>query len=537
MRALLALALVATAAVAQNPQDFIPFLLANHLPSGMPRSYAVEPTNYFEKVPTHERPHHYNTSHYIPQCNNMSVPAANMNAYMFQTEELLTGIGLDIYDASIWCIALSIMNHSETCLDKFINGVLVPHKTVQFADIRGDAPCKGRMFTGACTDPHASGVCGFCYGDDDASLTNNDAYFFRMISDYWAIEGTIDARCPSLNKEWIWNDYKPILGENAWANMIGPAQVAMVRAGYDANAVPDTDPMFVLGIPFLKALATMKVGDTGAFYYTPWNTWFGFSHLSETVGSTYSIENQASTLAGLRSLYYVINAKKTTQYKSYLPTIKTYAQGVQKSILNAWNHSAGYFRQGGHFNQTSGKQSWGQIGEPLFAVDCQTWVGSVLGTKVIDSNFGHGAAYNLWQTTKKAAGYSCPNGGLCGVGYTYNNISGEVFSGEWTYGAINWLRIMVNDSGYKSEWISNLQSDISAMEFGLETYLYTSTKINNSTDDMKSVKYANKRYWIPFGWYANSIPATASTAWAVTNGAKYNPFNVNHGAFAPYDGW
>ena len=526
---------LAAAATAQRPEDFVPFLLANVLPSGMPRSYAIEPANYFMKVPPSERPNHYTKSFYIPQCDNMSVPAANMNAYMFQTEQLLTGIGLDIYDGSMWCIALSLMNHSQTCLDHFINGKLVLDKTVQFQDIRGDAPCNGRMFTGACTDPHASGVCGFCYGDQDSSLSSSNAYFFRMISDYWAIEGTIDARCPSLNKEWIWNDYKPILGENAWAQMIGPAQVAMIRANYNPNAIPADDPVFKLGIPFLQALSVMKVGNTGAFYYTPWNTWFGFSHLSQTVGDTYSIENQASTLAGLRSLYYIISKQTNSQYASYLPTIKSYADGIKKAILAAFNGE--FFRQGGNYNATTGEQSWGQIGEPIFAVDCQTWVSTVLGTKVIDGEFGHGTAYELWQTVKQYSQYECPSGGLCGVGYTFNNISGQVFSGEWTYGAINWLRVMINDSGYKQEWITNLQNDVMNMEFGLETYLYMSSTVNNGTEELKSVKYANKRYWIPFGWYANSIPATASTAWAVTNGAKYNPFNVDHGKFAPYDGW
>jgi len=41
-----------------------------------------------------------------------------------------------------------------------------------------------------------------------------------------------------------------------------------------------------------------------------------------------------------------------------------------------------------------------------------------------------------------------------------------------------------------------------------------------------SYLYANKRFFIPWGWYANPIGATASTAWAVLNDFNYNPFQL-----------
>lgn len=36
--------------------------------------------------------------------------------------------------------------------------------------------------------------------------------------------------------------------------------------------------------------------------------------------------------------------------------------------------------------------------------------------------------------------------------------------------------------------------------------------------------YASQRYYIPFGWWANNIPSTASTGWAVLVDSNHNPF-------------
>jgi hypothetical protein len=36
--------------------------------------------------------------------------------------------------------------------------------------------------------------------------------------------------------------------------------------------------------------------------------------------------------------------------------------------------------------------------------------------------------------------------------------------------------------------------------------------------------YASSRYRIPFGWYANPLPSTSSTAWILLVADKYDPF-------------
>jgi hypothetical protein len=518
---------------AQSASQWLPFLLENRLPmSPMPRSYAVEPSNYFDKVPDSEKLHNYAHSHVIPQCNNQEVSAELMDAYEFQTETWLTTLGTDIYDAGVWCMAVTLLGEGKNC-SAYLKNVLVADKTIQFGNIRGDAPCGGIEYLGGC--PANTNNCGFCYGDNAASLTSSNAYFFRMISDYWAIEGTVDVRCPSLNQNWIWNDYKPILGENAWAQLLGPSQVAMMNANFKPVDIPDDDPAFILGSSFLSALHVMKIGETGGFYYTPWNTWFNFSHQSEAIGATFSIENQGSTLAGLEALQFILKNKPNSAHAGLLPQLNGYVTNLRKFVLDAYDPQLGFFKQGGTYNKTFQNITWSQSGQPDFAVDCQTWVSAVLGTKLIDKTYGDLTAYNLWQTVKNLGGWMCPNGMFCGVGYTYTNYSGQVFSGEWTYGAINWLNVMIADSGYNATLISNLQTDIQSMMFGLETYLWTATHLNNGTAQYSSVKYSDKRYFIPFGWWANSIPALASTSWAALVQSNYNPFNVNNGSYTGYN--
>lgn len=520
-------ACLAAIAASQIPgSNYKKFLINNVVINGtIPRSFAVQPPDYFTTLPANQHPQYYTEPEYIAVCGG-NASADEMNAYMFQSEVWLTTLGLNIYDGAVRCIALSLLGETGACFN-YTNATLVHHRTAQFNDIRGDAPCKGVMEYGQCSDPTQSGVCGFCYGDSASkSLTVQNAYFFRLIGDFWAIEGTVDARCPQRNRLWTWNDYKPILGENAWAQLIGPTHLAVLTAGGVFNNIPDDDPMFVLGIPFLQALNAMAVGTTGAYYYTPRNTWFGYSQQDQNIGSTISVENQASLLGGLKMLYDVINAKSTSQWKSYLPQLSTMITNLKAFILSAWDPNHQFFRQGATYNPTTGELTWGQDGQPIFAVDCQTWVSSVLGTAVLDREFGNGTAYNLWQTVKAFANYTCPGGELCGVGYTFNNISGQVLSGEWTYGAMNWLNIMVNDSHYNETLISSLQSDLSSMNFGTYSFVVTSTPINNSTEQFDSVLYAGTRYWIPFGWYANPLPSLASTGWAVMVANNFNPFHV-----------
>ena len=36
--------------------------------------------------------------------------------------------------------------------------------------------------------------------------------------------------------------------------------------------------------------------------------------------------------------------------------------------------------------------------------------------------------------------------------------------------------------------------------------------------------YASRRFFIPFGWYANPLPSTCATAWKLMVANRFNPF-------------
>eukprot|EP00759_Apiculatamorpha_spiralis_P051067 PhF_6_TR5106/c0_g1_i1/m.7203 len=520
-------------AVALPPPDrFAPFLLQNTLLSGLPLSYNVYPSTFWDDIPDSLKPNNYNTSIKSPQCGNIMVSPMAMNKYEFQTERLLTSLGLNIYDAAVRCVALSLLGYWDQCV-KYLTDVLVPHKTLQFPDIRGDAPCAGVVYNGECTDPEETGRCGFCYGDNiyNRSQNNQHAYFFRMITDYWDVQGTIDARCPLRNQTWKWNDYTPILGENAWATLLGTLVSAYNGTGGNVDFILDDGPELSLASQLVTMLPAMSVGDTGSFYYCPRNTWF----LNKpNQGSTVSVENQASLLAGLKAYRYVLLKKSMTKYRYLVTEVEAYIDNLERFLLSAYSPSMQYFRQGGTYDPATRQFVWGQGDAPPFAVDCQTWVASVLGARLIDATYGENTTYNLWQTVKAQSGYYGPlndSTTVRGVGYTSDSYSGSIFSGEWTFGAINWLRIMMSESDYDDGMKDALAADALSMRNAIEEELTVSVPIQNSTINTTGVLYANRRYFIPFGWWANPLQSLASTGWAVAIDNDFNPLMLD-GSYA-----
>eukprot|EP01102_Stenamoeba_stenopodia_P012547 TRINITY_DN397_c0_g1_i1.p1 TRINITY_DN397_c0_g1~~TRINITY_DN397_c0_g1_i1.p1 ORF type:complete len:536 (-),score=132.58 TRINITY_DN397_c0_g1_i1:167-1774(-) len=512
-------ALETPAASLPPPSRFLPYLTINHLPSGLPLSFYV-PSTYYPSVPASQQfsPNYsYTEPMIVPQCNNELVPANLLNAYTFQTEQFLATLGLNIYDAAVWCMAMGLLGQGDVAMN-YIQNTLVAHQTLQFPDIKGDRPCVGVVDFGQCSDPYQTGVCGFCYGDTGSrTLSTTNAWFFRMITDYFALEGTADARCPQLGIEWVWNDYKPILGENSWANLLGPLNLATILAG-SVNQIPANSPAYTLLQDYLPSLQQMFIPSINAIYYAPHNTW-SFNNMSDYEIST---ENQASTLAGLKAALFVM--QNNNIFTDQIPLVQNLINSLMSYLKSAYSPEYGYFHQGGYYNGSDGSWTW--VKEPFFATDCQTWVMSVLGPQQVDSWFGAGTAYNIWQNTKKIAGYQLTkNGTVSGVGYSENTV--QIFSGEWTFGAINMLKIFANEyTQYSSE---EFLYEAAYMRQAIEEQLTLTQTINGT--NAWGVLYANQRYFIPFGWWANPLLATSSTGWAVLVDMGYNPFLLG-GAYA-----
>jgi len=250
----------------------------------------------------------------------------------------------------------------------------------------------------------------------------------------------------------------------------------------------------------------------GAVAYSPKNT---ITFNNYDTGYDFAIENNVSLMAGLKMLRYILMQKNI--HTDQIPVLNTLITNITNYVKTAYDPSLGYFRQGGSFSNSTGGFKW-NTGDIGFAVDCQTWTLGVLGPQLVDSWFGAGTSANIWLTAKKLGGYNYTpwSQSVDGVGFSINN-NDEVFSGEWTFGAINMLRVLAQATGN-----SSYTSEATDMRGSISQQLTQTITVNNVP--YTAVVYASKRYWIPFGWWANPVLSTASTGWAVLVDSNYNPF-------------
>jgi len=258
----------------------------------------------------------------------------------------------------------------------------------------------------------------------------------------------------------------------------------------------------------------MFIPKVHAFYYAPHNT-YSYDGTAEFQIAT---ENNMSLMAGLKMLLTIlktlnIHINEQAHIQAMITELLIYIKG-------AYISSRGYFSQGGlYFNKN---QTWQWAKEPFFAADCQTWTMAILGPKQIDDWFGYGTALKIWEKTKEISGYNYDPSTkqVDGLGFSEN--SQHVFSGEWTFGAINMVRVLAQY--YGGTTASSLMQEADRMRNAIERDITIHENIAGV--NCPGVLYANKRYYIPFGWWANPVISTASTGWAVAVDKNYNLFNL-----------
>ncbi len=174
------------------------------------------------------------------------------------------------------------------------------------------------------------------------------------------------------------------------------------------------------------------------------------------------------------------------------------------------------------------------------AVDINTWGISALGVETVDKWYGSGTALAIWKNVIKKGGYY-NNGHLWGVGYTLQNNVGsqpeKIMSSEWTAGAINTANSLIAYYDTQGVDITELKANLADMQEGilnLRNDNYLSANFDNATPKEYFVSlapsvgqaylYASKRFAIPFGWNANTLPSTTSNAWVLMNEFNFNPF-------------
>src|SRR5882757_4342156 len=501
-------------------------------------------------------------------------------AAALQAERVNVHNGTNIYDAATWQIAVML----GATVNEFRNSVTADPYDLVAGQNRVLAPAHDHPTGLSSTRATTSGN-QFNYGGFEIKDAKR-AYAFRMTASHWLVDDPLRgarygswiraADLPADNPEYqtgrvTWSDWKPITGENAWAFLLGPLQAAYLHYIVEKKGryVPFEDAGVQSALEMLPTFAAMQ-SDVGGVYYAPSGTVqsdadnFVNPHLV-------SVENNFSLYAGLKILQVTLQAElaggqldSTAAHRvddalaiihamtsgGNLPNGRR-TRGMESFFRDcAWHD--GEFVQGGVANDPASARDWIPASTPK-AVDVNTWGIAALGADRVDRWFGFGSAYRVWKGLKSWGGYG-NNHTLWGVGYSDLDGNGQdsagqyrhaVLSAEWTAGAITMVRNMIKhyhaapgestNRALARQFEQALREDERTMLQGIQALRldrYAVTEFPGKpghyseliTGRTRPYLYASRRYRIPFGWYANPIPSTASTAWVILIADEYDPF-------------
>jgi hypothetical protein len=357
--------------------------------------------------------------------------------------------------------------------------------------------------------------------------------------------------------------------------LLGPLQAAALHYQIEKKAtfIPFHDPALGNALAMLPTFAAMQ-SPLGAVYYAPAGT---VANQGDQLVDPYfvAVENNISLYAGLQVLQSMLQTT-LRQDKGLSPTDRASIEAALQlsgAMINGGNIGTrdkprasdgllaffknaawrdGEFVQGGRADAPGAASRW-QPSLETKAVDVNTWGIAALGGEQIDAWFGFGAGYRNWSQVKRWGGYG-KGTTLWGVGFSDQDGNGidqdgnfrqGVLSVEWTAGAVTMVRNLIAHYQAIAEASPNyaqarqfaeaLRQDERSMLAAMETLradTYASADFNGKPNNYskllllstKPYLYASKRYFIPFGWYANPLPSTCATAWMLMIKNNYNPF-------------
>ncbi len=296
-----------------------------------------------------------------------------------------------------------------------------------------------------------------------------------------------------------WVDWKPVAGENAWVVIAAmqlyarhPERVELDLSRELARAaiILQSDIGGIRMAP-LGTNRTLTPQEKRDFSETNW--WY--NHIST--------ENNISWYAAFRMLYQVTGE---TQYKKAM-------DGIERYFRFVWDKRHGFFFQGAQYKHGQ----WGPIREG-FALDVQTWGIACLGPQDLDSWFGNGAAWRMWQAGRTHSGVFDKQGHLKGVGYTDEH---DRISVEWSAGAI----MATQEIAYYYRMTSPAWADLSLRDRSSMRAFMKHLHFNIS-QSLAAYSYSSRRGEIPFGWNSHDpqVMSVASTGWMIFVDAGFNPF-------------
>lgn len=523
------------------------FFMLDNFHGGMPHSYFV-PNEYW-RSPDYLKP----GNHPIPLDSKVAIE-----------DRVATAYGLNLYDASTWEVALSLQGEVE--LPRVYERlVLYPSSTGSNPDVGGlaDIRSDNSLYTYGADQTPGNGLERIPLplnntNPTDGTDTINGAFFFRMISSTYITEDPLigsyamafrypdpDTSGPSWNTDGviIWNDWKPITGENVWGGIIGPMQNLYILHNGSIPMFEDFDhapPQVQFSLSVLPALMALQ-SPLGSLYHCPLGT--QMYPPDENEATNVSNENNFSGFAAVNMLLFILKNNTNTTGSDLEPAmedLQSLSTGLETWFIKYGlsppvEGSKRVFYQGGHVNFTGDFYPVPIESDGGFAVDCQTWGSATLGADFIDNQIAgeQGTAYNIWQQTKEWAGHYIDDK-IAGVGYTITEQEG-IWSSEWSWGAVLATRELASQyekmgCGNCASWASDLKADSESMTELLQKSVDDGGMLTKSGGYL----YCNQRYFIPWGWYANAIPSLCSTAWAVMNDHQFNPFFLGGGPNAWY---
>lgn len=368
---------------------------------------------------------------------------------------------------------------------------------------------------------------GWRYGDENVRLHSRDGsgLFFSAICDRWTLSDPLTGAShlpPEMGGGPLhWNHYDPFLGENSWAALIGPLQLLWLR---DAAAPLVMDvPEIRLARSLLAACRALQ-SSVGGIYGRP-------SREGSRQERLVSNETNLTLYAGLRMLQQLL-----ARCPDAGPTLEEVAS--LRSDLERYFHRHLCGRVDGELRFHACSLVEGDTlragisasGEAVpFAADVHTWGLGILGVRLVDSWFGHGAAYRLWNSVKRYCGYY-PDGDLRaplhGIGFS-SSADGrpihDTCSPEWTFGAINMCRVLAAEYDEHDPGLAAcLRDDECSMLAGVRAY-----ETSPATEfDSRAYLYVNRTTDTGFGWSALPLPCLSASAWAVMIHNRFNPFRL-----------
>jgi hypothetical protein len=514
-----------------------------------------------------------------------------------QIERVIASNGLDIHDGAVWQIALALAANT---------GIKSLSSDALFSLIEN----QNQLLLSAHSGDNSNEINRATFLSNPTFTYNNIAisqspftYFFNILPRNWL---ATDPFWGTSYQEYItttdlpkdsdyqpgtitWPDCDPVTGNNSWALLIGPLQAAYLQyvINKENTYVPHTLTAIQNALPLLYPLRCMQVPMGGIYSLAQKD--LSNCERKAVISYEISVTENAAALAGLLIFQQILQQEIDNDPSLGMPDLSTLQtsvynisaaiyggatpEGIQNGLLSffqnyAWDAKNGVFYRGGLANDPCTGAEWNPTQEPK-AVDANVLTVTVLGQPLIDSWFGFGTAYQIWQSVKTWAAFFGPDQKLWGVGYSDEDGNGSdadyangILSTESTAAALNMIRALIvqyelatDSSDYTSDqqtlagqYVKDLSSDEASIVSHLgslrsDQYLAEEAFSTVCPDNYSklipfptgrlSYLYASKRYLTPFGSFVNPLPSTASTSWAIMLHYQFNPLGLG-GSYQPY---